>query len=366
MGKRVEELTPAYSIHPGEMLLDEILANGYSQASFAKEIGENRSQINEVIKGKRDINAKLAILLEATLGLSAQYWMNLQTQYDIDKVRIEDKAIQRIKAIEEYNEVEKYIPKKYLKKQFVISGDPMKDLSKVYDVYQVDNLAGLVSECQSLQYARFRKSETLNVDTTNLIGWVKFSEYTANNCKVAEFNPEGWEELKSKLRKILYRNKDVHSEAKNVLGEYGIKLLYQEKAEKVPVDGYAFWNNNNPTISMTLRHKRLDNFAFTLFHELGHVFLHLIDDQSKEIIDLQKDDIEFKKSKEEVEADTFALENLIPKESWDYFMLKSPISESMIREFAYEIGMNPSIIFGRYCYENKRYNFKTGISHSIG
>jgi len=366
MKTAIQNLTPAFSIHPGAMILDEILANDYTQSSLAKKVGMNKSQLNETIKGKRDVNAELAILLEAALGLPAQYWLNLQNQYDIDKAKVENKAIERIKAIKDFSKVESFIPKKYLKKQCIISGDPMKDLPKVYDVYKVSNLEGLISEYQSPQYARFKQSEKLDVDKTNLIAWVKFSEYTAKDFEASKFKPEVKNELVAELRKVIYENKDVHKRVRAVLRQYGIKLLYQQKADKVPIDGYAFWSDDNPTIAMTLRHKRLDNFAFTLFHELGHIFLHLLNDKSKEIIDLSNSDNDFKKSKEEVEADDFALDHLIPKEKWENFLLKSPISESMIREFANEIGINPSIIFGRYCYESKKYNFKTTISHVIG
>jgi len=365
MKTRIEELTPAYSIHPGEMILDEIEANNYSQSDFAKKLGMKRSQLNEIIKGKRDVNAEHAILLEAALKLPAEYWLNLQNQYDIDKVEIEEKTKQRIKAIKEYEQVAEHIAKKYLKKQSVISGDPVKDLPRLYELYDVSSPHELVMECQRPQYERFRKYDKLMVDKTNLIGWVKFSEFTAKDYQVAEFKPEKWDQLKTELRKIIYQNRDVYDRTREMLGEFGIKLLYQDKAEKVPVDGFAFWSNDNPSISISLRHKRLDNFAFTLFHELGHVFLHLIDDKSKEIIDLLKNEKEFSKSKEEVEADIFASENLIPKEKWENFMFKSPISESMIREFAYEVGINTSVIFGRLCFENKQYNFKTNISHEI-
>ncbi|WP_070137979.1 HigA family addiction module antitoxin [Crocinitomix algicola] len=365
MGTRIEELTPAFSIHPGEMILDEIMANGYSQSEFAKKLGMNRSQLNEIIKGKRDVNAELATLLEAALGLPAKYWLNLQNQYDIDKVKIEEKAAKQVDAIKEFDAISQFVAVKYLKKQSIICGDPVDDLPNIYNVYGVHNQQELIAEYNNPQYARFRKSEKLNIDKTNLIGWVKYSEFTAKRVDVSTFKDDSWESLKRELRKVIYDNRDVHERARNILGTYGIKLLYQPKAEKVPVDGIAFWSDENPTISMTLRHKRLDNFAFTLFHELGHVFLHLLGDRDKEIIDLFKNDEKFKTSKEEIEANDFASDNLIPKDDWSSFMANESITEEMVYDFADKVGINASIILGRICFEIGRYNIKTSISHQI-
>lgn len=49
----------------------------------------------------------------------------------------------------------------------------------------------------------------------------------------------------------------------------------------MPVDGYSFWEGDNPTIVITKRLNRIDNFAFVLFHELGHICLHLLDEKNR-------------------------------------------------------------------------------------
>ena len=64
-----KNLVPAFATHPGLMLADEIEANEYSQIDFAKLINLSRSQLNEIIKGKRNLNADLALLLEKALGV---------------------------------------------------------------------------------------------------------------------------------------------------------------------------------------------------------------------------------------------------------------------------------------------------------
>lgn len=72
-------------IHPGEILKDEFLAPlGISQYRLAKDIGVPPRRINEIVKGRRAITADTALRLSRYFGLSAQFWMNLQTRYELD------------------------------------------------------------------------------------------------------------------------------------------------------------------------------------------------------------------------------------------------------------------------------------------
>ena len=60
-----------------------------TQLAMANQIGVHPSFLNEVIKGKRGVHAHLAIALENALGISAEYWLRLQMQYDLSKARAE-------------------------------------------------------------------------------------------------------------------------------------------------------------------------------------------------------------------------------------------------------------------------------------
>ncbi len=73
------------AVHPGEILKDEFLAPlGISQYRLAKDIGVPPRRINEIVKGRRAITADTALRLSRYFGLSAQFWMNLQTCYELD------------------------------------------------------------------------------------------------------------------------------------------------------------------------------------------------------------------------------------------------------------------------------------------
>src|SRR5438128_11297802 len=73
-------------IHPGEILMEEFLDPlGISQYRLAKDISVPPRRINEIVKGHRAITADTALRLGRYFGMSAQFWLNLQTHYDLEQ-----------------------------------------------------------------------------------------------------------------------------------------------------------------------------------------------------------------------------------------------------------------------------------------
>lgn len=98
------------------------------------------------------------------------------------------------------------------------------------------------------------------------------------------------------------------------LEERGLAVVIEARLDETHLDGAALLTSDGrPVIGLTLRHNRLDNFWFTLFHEIGHVLRHL----SPETPALFDSEIDQKKTdKIELEADRFALDTLIPPDVW--------------------------------------------------
>ena len=89
-------------IHPGEILLEEFLKPmGISQYRLAKDISVPARRINEIVHGKRAISADTALRLSRYFGMSEKFWLNLQTQYDIDvqKDKIDEQFKQEVKVL---------------------------------------------------------------------------------------------------------------------------------------------------------------------------------------------------------------------------------------------------------------------------
>jgi len=72
-------------IHPGEILMEEFLEPmGISQYRLAKDISVPPRRINEIVHGNRSITADTALRLGRFFGMSPQFWLNLQTRYDLE------------------------------------------------------------------------------------------------------------------------------------------------------------------------------------------------------------------------------------------------------------------------------------------
>lgn len=75
-------------IHPGEVLLEDFLVPmGLTRYRLAKGIGVPRRRVSEIILGKRGISADTALRLARFFGTSAEFWINLQTRFDLELLR---------------------------------------------------------------------------------------------------------------------------------------------------------------------------------------------------------------------------------------------------------------------------------------
>ncbi len=73
----------ANPIHPGRILKEEIEARGMSANRLALDLGVPANRIGAILKEKRSVSADTALRLARYLGTSAQFWMNLQGQYQL-------------------------------------------------------------------------------------------------------------------------------------------------------------------------------------------------------------------------------------------------------------------------------------------
>ena len=86
---RTNKLKGTWNIHPGEMLREEFLKPmGLSAYQLAKELRVPVPRINDIVREKRGISADTAVRLARFLGTTPQYWMNLQSFYEVRSVEI--------------------------------------------------------------------------------------------------------------------------------------------------------------------------------------------------------------------------------------------------------------------------------------
>ena len=88
-------------VHPGEILLEEFMKPlGLSQTRLGRNLGVSPRRINEIVHGKRSITADTALRLSRFFGTSAEFWLGLQTDFDLDTAsdRLADRILREVKV----------------------------------------------------------------------------------------------------------------------------------------------------------------------------------------------------------------------------------------------------------------------------
>lgn len=90
-------MAKSFAVHPGEILLTEFMEPyGLTAYRLAKELCVPVPRVNDVVRGKRAISADTALRLGIYFGLPAQFWMNLQNDYDL-RLAAKDRALLKVK-----------------------------------------------------------------------------------------------------------------------------------------------------------------------------------------------------------------------------------------------------------------------------
>lgn len=362
------ETTPFKAIHVGEYIEEELHARGIQQKVLAKLTGIQTSIINDIIKGRRDLTAEQSILIGKALGVNDDFYYGLQKQYDIDKARLSERVAQQAAAITIWNVLTQYISEKFFKRMEVLSSDIKKDVSTIFEIFGVENMEEfLVLHEQESRTVCYKKSEKLTTNEKDLFSWKYYGMYKSKKTPLeTAFSKDHIDSLCNELNEIFAENNNVISRTETACHKCGIKFVTIQKEGQVPVDGMSFWQGDNPTIVLTLRKSTIDNFAFTVMHELGHIKLHL-GNNSKVFVNIDDDVM---RDTYEHEADEFARETLIPPKKWKTFcqMTKSvsPYQiQPYVKRFSESNGINAQIVLGRYMYDTNFYKVRTSFCRSI-
>jgi HTH-type transcriptional regulator / antitoxin HigA len=143
--------------------------------------------------------------------------------------------------------------------------------------------------------------------------------------------------------------------AHEFLAEKGVALIILPHYPQTKLDGAAMQTETGaPIIGLTIRHDRLDNFWFTLMHELTHVWKHL-PAPGMAITDEQIDQIRDEDDEKEAEANRIARDIFIPRSRWLRTEAFLRPSEHSIRQLADLLQIHPAIIAGRLRHEKTKY-----------
>lgn len=329
---------------PGDILKEELEARGWTQTDLAEIIGKSARLVNEVIAGKRAVTPDTARGLADAFGTSAQFWMNLESAYQLSKLKTDASPVARRARLYSLFPVKEMIRRGWIAAS--VSLDVME--AQFCNFFGLENLE---TSPQFHSYAARRTTYTETEQSPMLTAWLFRARQIAQGVSVGKYSAKSLDAAIEQL-KILMANPEDVRQVPRVLAEAGIRLVLVEPFAGMKVDGVCFWlDANSPVIAMTLRFDRIDNFWFVLMHELRHVANK--DGQNGNVIIDENLGAENGEAGDKPEfervADTQAAETIIPATVLNDFTLRvGPLySEVRIAGFAARIGVHPGIVVGQ-------------------
>ncbi len=345
-------IPPVSPIAAIEFMMDQ---RGLEPRDLVPLIG-SRSKVSEVLSGKRDITMAMARALHKHLGIPAEVFLqDPSVSFDDDGFDLEWERFP-LKSIWEWLGNS--------------GGRNLKDRAEEI-VQALRNRAG---GPQVAPTALFRKNDLARVnakaDPYALTAWCWQVMAQANESPpTAEY--ESGSVTPEFLRDVatLSRWSDGPLQAKDALAENGISLQVVSHLPRTYLDGAAMWvDGGRPVIGLTLRYDRIDNFWFTLLHELGHLGRHLDGDESTVFCD----DLSLRGPRTDAdspvgvegEADAWAEDALIPPSNdWEMTLFHDVLSPMEVMELAQKYEVHPAVVAGRIRYEQRNYRL---LSQFVG
>jgi HTH-type transcriptional regulator / antitoxin HigA len=261
-----KSLKPARIVTPGAIIADEIEARGWTQEDLSDILGLSIQTVNKLIKNKTSITTETAVALGAALGQSTEFWLNLDARYRSLKFADKEQEVMLKAAI--YNQ----IPVNEMSKRGWIDKNNL--LNSVLTFFKRSSWAEI--EKVGIAELAFRKSEAFEerFDQNAASCWFQRAKNVSETLKVPSYDSVKLKELSAKICHYTVRENGV-ADFLDALTDCGVKFFVLAHLPKTFTDGAAFYVSHTPTIVYTARYKRLDNFWFTIAHEISHILYHL-------------------------------------------------------------------------------------------
>lgn len=334
---------PDYEADPIEAIKLRMDQLGLKDKDLVDYLG-SRSRVSEVLSGKRPLTVPMIKNIEEGLGIPASILVGSSVEKRNKRWSLKTLTImtQRGYFGQDHANLD---PKKIL------------DMGLLKTLFSGQSLASTAL----LRQTNYR--DISNIDKYHMEAWMSkvLSEalQLIDDNDVPAFDKSNLsEELLSKLFKLSSKPNGVN-EVILALRELGIVVVIEPHLPSTRLDGATLFTNNNAVIGLTIRFDRLDNFWFTLAHELAHTYLHSESDYDAFFDKLFNEGAEI--SQLENEADTLAGELLIPTDIWKTSPLRYGSTPTLVKIFADKIGVHPSVVAGRIRYDSKDWSVHSDI-----
>jgi HTH-type transcriptional regulator/antitoxin HigA len=332
---------PEWAVAPGEILLEALQDRGMTQSELANRTARPLKTINEIVKGKAAITPETALQLERVLGISARLWTGLEAAYRDHLAR--EEASRELEANAQW-----------------VDDFPIADLVRHTNFRRGTTKAGTLAQLLAFlgvtsptafdrqwlnAAASFRSSPAFMASPKAVATWLRWGEIEASKIPSQPFDAVRFRKVLDDIRPLTRRGPfmQILNKVKAMCAEAGVALVLTPEFKGIQLSGATRWVGGRPIIQLSNRYKSDDQFWFTFFHEAGHV---LAPSRRRDVIDTpdtQASDTD----PDEVVANEFARDALLPPDRLHAFIDREDFSASAVRSFAVAQHVASGIVVGR-------------------
>ncbi len=335
---------------PGSFIKLEIDARGWSQRDLAFILGQTEQQLNPLLSGKRAITPDMARLLGDAFGVPAQFFANLQSQYDLANAKEPDPAVRTRARLQQDWPVRDMIRRGWIQQDE--ASLLQLEVLRFFEIANEDRVEPTV--------AFAAKKTHYDSASPQQLAWVYRVRQLARQQVVAPYSEAKLRSVLSRLQGLMIDPEAV-KEVPALLSDCGVRFVVVEALPNAKIDGVCTWlDDNAPVIGLSTLYDRLDNFWFVLRHEIEHI---LRGDGKKSVGKIDYLAGEGGSTAEPIEeeriANVAAAEFCVPQQKLESFYLrKKPyFSERDVIGFAAVIGVHPAIVVGQLQRRMHRYDY---------
>ncbi|WP_374655117.1 HigA family addiction module antitoxin [Phenylobacterium sp.] len=330
---------------PGSYIKEELEARGWTQRDLGYVLNMGEQQLSRILSGQHAITPDMARALGDAFDVPADFFANLQKQYDLSRAKEPDPGIRTRASLQTI-----YPVREMIKRGWIEDAEPsllQLQIARFFEVESVD---------EAPRYAMAAKKTHYDNDPPAQVVWLYRVRQLARQLDAPPFSREKLCAVLPRMRPMMIDPEAV-KEVPNLLLECGVRLVVVEWLPGSKIDGVCTWlDDDRPVIGLSTLHDRLDNFWFVLRHEIEHILngdgmVHAMFDTDEELSNSV--------AAEEQRANEAAREFCIPYTRLRSFHdRKFPyISERDVVNFAAVQEVHPAIVVGQLQHLMKRHNW---------
>ena len=345
------EYYPDYAVHPGRTLAEVLTERGMTQRELAARLTLSEKTVSQIVNGKAPVTPEVAVGLDRVTAVPARFWCTRQAQYDEAVARARDR--ERLEAYEGwFRDGWRSVYLEMSRQGWVEPRDELLDqLAELLRFFGVASPPALNGWWDQVALT-FRQSTGYEPSVPALAAWVRRGEVLGRARRCSAYDAAGFRAALPTFRAMTCAPlPQVYDELVEACASVGVAFVLVKQLPKTRAYGVTRWlSPDRALLQLSLRYRSNDQFWFSFFHEAGHL---LQGSKKNAYIDRFDRDDEIESDPEEIRADQFARDALIPARELERFCGDGLFTKDSIAEFAHGIGIASGVVVGRLQHEGR-------------